>query len=143
VATEFEVSHPLVIQLECIGQIALTVRDLAESKRFYQETLGMKFLFDAGSMIFFQCGTVRLMLGLGDKPAPAESVAGSGTIVYFRVAEIEAVSAVLKTHGVEFVQDPHLVAKMPDHDLWMAFVKDPSGNVLGLMSEVVRLATDV
>ncbi len=32
---------------------------------------------------------------------------------------------------------------MPDHDLWMAFVKDPSGNVLGLMSEVVRLATDV
>src|SRR5277367_6150562 len=136
-ATEFEVTHPLVIQLECIGQIALTVRDLAESKRFYQETLGMKFLFDAGSMVFFQCGTVRLMLGLGEKPATAENV-GSGTILYFRVAEIEAVSAVLKKHGVEFVQDAHLVAKMPDHDLWMAFVKDPSGNVLGLMSEVVR-----
>ena len=44
--------------------------------------------------------------------------------------------AVLKAQGVEFVQDAHLVAKMPDHDLWMAFVKDPSGNVLGLMSEV-------
>jgi methylmalonyl-CoA/ethylmalonyl-CoA epimerase len=143
VATEFEVSHPLVIQLECIGQIALTVRDLAESKRFYQETLGMKFLFDAGSMVFFQCGTVRLMLGLSEKPVAAGSVAGSGTILYFKVAEIEAVSAVLKKHGVEFAQDAHLVAKMPDHDLWMAFVKDPSGNVLGLMSEVVHLATDV
>ena len=141
-ATEFEVSHPLVIQLECIGQIALTVRDLAESKRFYQETLGMKFLFDAGSMVFFQCGTVRLMLGLGEKPAAAENV-GSGTILYFRVAEIEAVCAVLKAQRVEFVQDAHLVAKMPDHDLWMAFVKDPSGNVLGLMSEIVHLATDV
>jgi len=140
VATEFEVSHPLVIQLECIGQIALTVRDLAEAKRFYEETLGMKFLFDAGTMVFFQCGTVRPMLGLGEKP---ESAAGSGTILYFRVAEIEAVCTVLKAHGVEFVQEPHLVAKMPDHDLWMAFVKDPSGNVLGLMSEVVRLATDV
>jgi methylmalonyl-CoA/ethylmalonyl-CoA epimerase len=140
VATEFEVAHPLVIQLECIGQIALTVRDLAESKRFYQETLGMKFLFDAGSMVFFQCGTVRLMLGLAEKPVGAESVAASGTILYFRVAEIEAVSAALKKHGVEFVQDAHLVAKMPDHDLWMAFVKDPSGNVLGLMSEVVRPA---
>ena len=140
-ATEFEVSHPLVIQLECIGQIALTVRELAESKRFYQETLGMKFLFDAGSMVFFQCGTVRLMLGLGEKPTTAENV-GSGTILYFRVAEIEAVCAVLKVQGVEFVQDPHLVAKMPDHDLWMAFVKDPSGNVLGLMSEVVRPAAD-
>src|SRR5277367_4760244 len=97
----------------------------------------MKFLFDAGSMVFFQCGTVRLMLGLGEKPA-GESVAGSGTILYFKVAEIEAVCAVLKVQGVEFVQDPHLVAKMPDHDLWMAFVKDPSGNVLGLMSEVRR-----
>ena len=140
-ATEFEVSHPLVIQLECIGQIALTVSDLGESKRFYQETLGMKFLFDAGSMIFFQCGTVRLMLGLSEKPA--ETVAGSGTVLYFKVAEIEAVCAVLKAHGVEFVQDAHLVAKMPDHDLWMAFVKDPSGNVLGLMSEVVHLAANV
>jgi methylmalonyl-CoA/ethylmalonyl-CoA epimerase len=143
VATEFEVSHPLVIQLECIGQIALTVRDLAVSKRFYQETLGMKFLFDAGSMLFFQCGTVRLMLGLGEKPSTAESVAGQGTILYFKVAEIEAVGAVLKAQGVEFVKDAHLVAKMPDHDLWMAFVKDPSGNVLGLMSEVVRLTTGV
>ena len=142
-ATEFEVSHPLVIQLECIGQIALTVRNLAESKRFYQETLGMKFLFDAGSMIFFQCGTVRLLLGLAEKPVEAESVAGSRTTLYFRVAEIEAVCAVLRLQGVEFVQDPHLIAKMPDHDLWMAFVKDPSGNVLGLMSEVVRLASDV
>ena len=55
-ATEFEVSHPLVIQLGCIGQIALTVTDLAEAKRFYGETLGMKFLFDAGTMAFFQCG---------------------------------------------------------------------------------------
>jgi methylmalonyl-CoA/ethylmalonyl-CoA epimerase len=141
VATEFEVSHPLVIQLECIGQIALTVRDLAEAKRFYQETLGMKFLFDAGTMVFFQCGTVRLMLGLGEKVATAENV-GSGTILYFRVAEIEAVCTALKAQGVEFVQDAHLVAKMPDHDLWMAFLKDPSGNVLGLMSEVVRLAID-
>jgi methylmalonyl-CoA/ethylmalonyl-CoA epimerase len=137
-ATEFEVTHPLVIQLECIGQIALTVRDLAESKRFYQETLGMKFLFDARSMVFFQCGTVRLMIGLSEKP-----VTPAGTIVYFRVSEIEAICAALKVHGVEFVQDAHLVAKMPEYDLWMAFLKDPSGNTLGLMSEVARIASGV
>jgi methylmalonyl-CoA/ethylmalonyl-CoA epimerase len=35
-----------------------------------------------------------------------------------------------------FVQPPHLVAKMPDHELWMAFLKDPDGNTLALMSEV-------
>jgi methylmalonyl-CoA/ethylmalonyl-CoA epimerase len=123
----------VAIHLDSIGQIALTVRDLAESKRFYQETLGMTFLFDAGSMVFFQCGSIRLMIGLAEKPVTPE-----GTIIYFRVDKIEAVCAGLKSKGVEFVQDAHLVARMPDHDLWMAFVKDPSGNTLGLMSEVRR-----
>jgi hypothetical protein len=27
---------------------------------------------------------------------------------------------------------------MKSHDLWLAFIKDPSGNTLGLMSEVAR-----
>jgi methylmalonyl-CoA/ethylmalonyl-CoA epimerase len=140
VATEFEITHPLVVQLECIGQIALTVRDLAVAKRFYGETLGMKFLFDAGSIVFFQCGTVRLMIGLAEKTDDTAAVAGAGTIIYFKVAEIRAICEMLKAQGVEFVQDAHLVAKMPDHDLWMAFLKDPSGNTLGLMSEMVRSA---
>lgn len=121
------------VHLDHIGQVALTVRDLAEAKRFYGETLGMKFLFEAGTMAFYQCASIRLMIGLAEKP-----VSPAGTILYFRVDEIEAVCATLKGQGVEFLQDAHLVAKMPDHDLWMAFVKDPSGNVLGLMSEVQR-----
>ncbi len=28
------------------------------------------------------------------------------------------------------------MAKMPDHELWMAFFRDPDGNLLALMSEV-------
>lgn len=124
------------VHLESIGQIALTVRDLAESKRFYEETLGMKFLFDAGTMAFFQCGDIRLMVGLAEKP-----LTPAGTILYFRVAEIAAVCGILKDRGVEFVQEPLLVAKMPDHDLWLAFLRDPSGNTLGLMSEVARSAS--
>jgi hypothetical protein len=31
---------------------------------------------------------------------------------------------------------PHFVAKMPGHDLWMAFLRDPDRNLLGLMCEV-------
>ncbi len=119
------------IQLNDIGQIGLTARDLGRAKDFYQQTLGMKFLFDAGTMAFFQCGGVRLMIGLAD-----EAVAIGGIILYFRVTEIERVHAVLKSKGVEFVQPPHLVARMPDHELWMAFLKDSEGNTLGLMSEV-------
>ncbi len=137
-ATESEVVTTAAVHLDSIGQIALTVRDLAEAKRFYGETLGMKFLFDAGTMAFFQCGSVRLLIGQAEKPVTPEQNSGSGTILYFRVEEIDAVCSALKAQGVELMQDAHLIAKMPDHDLWMAFVKDPSGNVLGLMSEVRR-----
>ena len=119
------------VQLNDIGQIGLTVRDLGRAKDFYRNTLGMKFLFDAGTMAFFQCGAIRLMIGLAE-----ESVAVGGTILYFSVKEIERVHEVLKGRGVDFVQPPHLVARMPDHELWMAFLKDTEGNTLGLMSEV-------
>jgi methylmalonyl-CoA/ethylmalonyl-CoA epimerase len=121
------------VHLENIGQIALTVRDLARSKDFYQNTLGMKFLFDAGSMAFFQCGTVRLMIGTSPEP-----VSSAGTILYFTVPDIQATHTLLQDRGVMFLHEPHLVAKMPDHDLWMAFLKDPDDNTLGLMSEIPR-----
>ena len=123
------------VQLNEIGQIALTVRDLERAKNFYQNTLGMKFLFDAGTMAFFQCGAIRLMIGLSE-----ETVSSGGTILYFKVEDIEKVHRVLVDRGVEFVQAPHLIARMPSHDLWMAFLKDTEGNTLGMMSEVARPA---
>ncbi len=119
------------VRVDRIGQIAITVTDLARAKSFYQHQLGIRFLFDAGSMSFFQCGDVRFMIGTAEKPGPR-----GGTILYFTVADIGAAHALLSAQGVEFVQEPHLVAKMPGHDLWMAFLKDPDGNVVGLMSEV-------
>ncbi len=116
-----------------IGQIGLTVKDLAKAKEFYGEVLGLPFLFDAGTMAFYQCGGVRLMLGTAE--AGQEGPVG-GTILYFKVMGIEAVCTELQGMGVGFVQEAHRVAKMPDHELWMAFVKDPDGNVVGLMEEV-------
>jgi methylmalonyl-CoA/ethylmalonyl-CoA epimerase len=120
------------VKVEGIGQIGLTVRELAKAKEFYGEVLGLPFLFDAGTMAFYQCGEVRLMLGTAE---PGKEGPVGGTILYFKVAGIERACAELKRAGVEFVQDAHLVAKMPDHTLWMAFLKDPDGNVVGLMEE--------
>ena len=91
----------------------------------------MKFLFDAGTMAFFQCGAIRLMIGTSDQPA-----APSGTILYFKVADIHQTHTALQAQGVTFTHEPHLVAKMPTHDLWMAFLKDSDGNTLALMSEI-------
>jgi len=119
------------VELDKIGQIAITVRDLARAKAFYQDVLGMKFLFDAGTMCFFQCGEIRFALG-----ASESHTASTGTILYFKVADIQATHALLKQQDVAFVQAPHLVARMPDHELWLAFLLDPDGNTLALMSEV-------
>jgi methylmalonyl-CoA/ethylmalonyl-CoA epimerase len=122
---------PAIVNFEKIGQIAITVDDLARAKAFYQDTLGMKFLFNAGHLVFLQCGDVRLMLTTPEKSEPR-----GGTILYYKIDDIHATHAALKSRGVEFFQDPHLIAKMPDHDLWMAFLKDTEGNTIGIMCEV-------
>jgi len=123
------------VRVEGLAQVALTVTDLEAARRFYRDVLGMKFLFDAGAMTFLECGGVRVLLGTSGETQP-----GGGTMVYFRVADLEGAAARLRAQGVELAQAPHLVARMPNHDLWLAFVKDPAGNVLGLMEEKQRVA---
>jgi methylmalonyl-CoA/ethylmalonyl-CoA epimerase len=121
------------IRLSEIGQIARTVRDLDRAKDFYQNILGMRFLFSAGTMAFFQCGAIRLMLGTSDAHPPSD-----GTILYFRVEDIHRAYAELKARSVDIVQEPHLAARMKSHDLWLAFLRDPEGNMLALMAEASR-----
>lgn len=128
-------SSQIGVRFDCVGQIAITVTDLARAKSFYQDVLGMKFLFDAGNMAFFQCGEIRLMIG-----ASGKAVQPGGTILYFRVADIRQAYEALLAREVAFLQKPQLVARMPDHELWMAFLKDPDGNVLGMMCEVAGAA---
>lgn len=121
------------VKLEGIGQVAIYVTDLARSKKFYGQTLGLAHLFDAGSMSFFQCGDVRVLIGASDKP-----VATGGIILYFRVADIDQACAELSARGAEIAQQPQIVARMPDHDLWLAVLNDPDGHPIELMSEVPR-----
>lgn len=118
-----------------IAQIAVNVKDLPRATAFYRDTLGLRFLFDAPpQMAFFECGGVRLMLGLPEKTEfdhPA-------SIIYYHVADMQATIAKLKAKGVEVIGEPHLVAKMEKFDLWLGFLKDSEGNSVGLMSEVSR-----
>jgi methylmalonyl-CoA/ethylmalonyl-CoA epimerase len=118
-----------------IGQIALTITDRARAVAFYRDKLGLRLLFEAPpNLAFFDCGGVRLMLSPSEKPAE-----GFSSVVYFRVDDIHKACEVLGARGVAFEHPPALVAKMPDHDLWMAFLRDPDRNVLGLMCEAPRL----
>lgn len=115
-----------------VGQIALRATDLARAVQFYGEVLGLPLLMQIPNAAFFDCGGVRLMLA---EPESAE-FDHPGSIVYYRVSDIQAAHRELNARGVEFVREPHLLARMPDHELWMAFLRDPSGNMLALMSEV-------
>ena len=118
--------------LSQIGQVALTIHDVDSAIEFYRDALGIKFLFSAGTMAFFDCGGVRLMLSLPERP----EFDRPGSVLYFKVDDIEAARATLIDRGVDFIDEPHLIARMPDHELWMSFYKDPSDNLLALMSEV-------
>ncbi|MDY7092811.1 MAG: VOC family protein [Acidobacteriota bacterium] len=116
--------------LTTLGQIGLTVQDAGRATAFYRDVLKVPFLFEASGMAFFALGEVRLMLGEGSGDQEPH-----GTILYFRTEDIEAHHRELEARGVHFLQAPHLVAKMPDHELWMAFFEDGEGNTLALMSE--------
>ena len=118
--------------LNQIGQIAVPVSDIERAIRFYRDTLGMHFLFRAPpNLAFFDLGGVRLML---DGPAKAQG--GNSSTIYYKVADLELAFTTLSKRGVQFEAKPHLLAKMPDHDLWMAFLRDPDNNLIALMSEV-------
>jgi len=120
------------MDVTALGQVALTVSDVARSTAFYRDAVRLRFLFAAGpSLAFLDLGNARLMLS-----APEGTLTpGSGTVLYLQVADIRASHAAMRGRGVSFVDEPHLVAPMPDHDLWMCFFRDPDGHTLALMCE--------
>ena len=118
--------------LSQIGQIAVNVHDTGRAVAFYRDQLGMKLLFTAGQLAFFDAGGIRLMLTPPEKPEfdhPA-------SVLYFKVPDIQQAHATLSQRGVRFEDSPHMLARMPDHELWMTFFRDSENNLLSLMCEV-------
>lgn len=120
------------VRLSEIGQIMVTARDLPRAIGFYRDTLGIPFLFEAPGMAFFQCGPVRLMVGI---PSGIETDHPS-SILYFRTSDIAAAYAALAARGVTFVLAPQIAHRAPGLELWLAFFKDSEENTMALMSEV-------
>lgn len=115
-----------------IMQIAITVSDVGIALPFYRDVLGLKFLFSpAPTLAFLAAGSVRIMLST---PQGAGAV-GHNSILYFKVTDIAATHAAIIARGAKNERDPQFVAKMSDHDLWSSFVRDPDGNLIGLMEE--------
>ena len=117
-----------------IGQIAVNVRDLERAVAFYRDALGLPLLFQVPGLAFFDCGGVRLMLSRPETP----EFDHASSVLYFRVADIEAAHGELAGRGVAFRDAPHKIADMPDHELWMTFFDDTEGNLHALMAEKRR-----
>ena len=121
--------------LSLIGQIAMNAHDLERATNFYRDQLGMKHLFSVPPrMAFFDCDGLRLMLSLPEKP----KFDHPGSILYFKVDNIQQAVQTLTNRGVQFEEQPVLVANMGTYDLWMAFFVDSEDNFLALMSEVAH-----
>jgi methylmalonyl-CoA/ethylmalonyl-CoA epimerase len=120
------------VTLKRIRQIAVHVKDMQRAVAFYRDVLQLPFLFEAGpKLAFFDCGGVRLMLSPPDSP----EFDHPGSILYYLVDDIAAVHRTLLERGVQFVDEPHMIAKMPDHELWLTAFHDSEGNYLALMEE--------
>jgi predicted enzyme related to lactoylglutathione lyase len=118
--------------LSRIGQIAMNAHDLDRAIAFYRDALGLPFLFKAPPQLaFFDCAGVRLLL---DVPEDKE-FAHPGSILYFSVDDIQTMHQWLTSRGVKFRDSPHLIARLPDREVWMAFFDDTEGNTLALLSE--------
>ncbi len=115
-----------------IGQIHVSVADVDRAVAFYRDVLGLPFLFQVPGqpMAFFDCGGVRLYLGV-----PESEEYRSRGMLYFSVDDLDEAYETLRGRGVEFAAPPHLVHGDDHSELWMAFFADPDGNNLALTAE--------
>ena len=115
-----------------IGQLAITVKDIQESLKFYRDILGLEFLFSPSeNLAFLKCGATRIMLST---PQGAGEI-GKNSIPYFKTLNLDSFYSKIIELGAIEERAPQLTAKMPDHELWIGFVRDPDGNLIGLMQE--------
>ena len=126
-----------VPDLQRIKQIAVPVRDVKEAATFYRDTLGLTHLFDASpALSFFDCGGVRLMLT--GPEAQGEDGHEQHPVLFYDVSDIKKAHAKIKSSGAASIEDPHIIARMNGHEIWISSVSDGQGNVVSLMSEVAE-----
>jgi methylmalonyl-CoA/ethylmalonyl-CoA epimerase len=131
------------LKLGHLRQVGLPSGNLPRSVQFYRDTLGLELIaqYDPPGLAFFRLGDTRLLLEHSDNSKPSHAV------LYFEVVDIHATYATLKENGVEFDEAPHLIFRdekgtfaPAGGEEWMAFFKDPDGNVLSLASRIAPQA---
>lgn len=119
-------------KLSEIGQIAITVSDVSVALPFYRDVLGLNFLFSPSpTLAFLSAGSIRIMLST---PQGAGVIGGNSTL-YFKVSNLSENFSAIVARGALSEREPQMAAKLPEHELWIGFLRDPDGNLIGIMEE--------
>lgn len=121
-------------KLTGILQIAIKVNDMERATAFYRDVLRLHLLMKAPTMAFLDCGGIRLYLACGE----GAEHQGASSCIYFRTGDMAGLLLALKAEGVSIHQEPQVIARMPDHDLWLMWIRDSEENLLGIMEERKR-----
>jgi len=117
--------------LDRIGQLSVAVKDIGRATRFYRDVLGMRFLFEFPGMAFFDCGGIRIYLDANSGMVEV----GKNSMIYFRTGNVERAHSAFQERGVTIHQSPHIIASLPDRDVWLMWIRDSEQNLLGVMEE--------
>ena len=119
--------------IDRVAQVSIPAIDVRRAVAFYRDVVGLAVLFEAPpNMTFFDCGGVRVLVGEGVPAQPH-----SGTLVYFHTTDILATAGRLREGGATIEREPQMIARLPDREMWLALFRDPEGNTVELMSEVI------
>ena len=102
------------VALSSLLQLSMPVVEIERAVAFYRDTLGVRFLFQAGNLVFFDLDGVRLLVEVPEDAAFARH----GSVLYFRVPNVEEAHAALLARGVDFVTAPHVVHRDERMELW-------------------------
>ena len=117
-----------------VGQISIPVDDLESAIAFYRDVLEIPFLFQVPgnpAMAFFDCNGTRLYIVKIENP---DAHQGS-SVIYFKVDSAHEAAEELNAKGVKLESEPHIIHQTDSYTLWMAFFRDPSNNLMAVMSE--------
>jgi methylmalonyl-CoA/ethylmalonyl-CoA epimerase len=119
------------LNLNQIGQNALPVSGADRWEAFYAAVVGLRKLYRFGDLVFFDCAGVRLMSEKAHTPIASQQC-------IYRCADLTLAVGELEQGGATITHRPHLIARMDDHDLWMAFFADPDGHTLAVMQKAPK-----
>ena len=117
-----------------ILQVAIIAKDIERATSFYRDKVGLRFLFNAPNMAFFECGGVRIYIDAN----PGSSHGPGYSSIYFRTDDIQAAHRTFKERGVSIHQEPGIIARLPDRDVWLMWIRDSEDNLVGVMHEAVK-----